>query len=38
VLFHHKPDRTDDALDAVLARFGETPHVTTATESLVLQL
>ena len=38
VLFHHKPDRTDDALDAMLARFGETPRVTIATESLVLQL
>ena len=38
VLFHHKPDRTDDALDEVLARFGDVPHVTPATESLVLQL
>lgn len=38
-LFHHKPDRTDDALDLLTRRFeGQTPRVTVATESTVLEL
>jgi ribonuclease BN (tRNA processing enzyme) len=38
-LFHHKPDRTDDALDDQARRFeGQTQHVTVATESTVLDL
>jgi phosphoribosyl 1,2-cyclic phosphodiesterase len=39
VLLHHKPDRTDDALDAVARRFEGSPvAVTVATEGMVLQL
>ncbi|MEO9181446.1 MAG: MBL fold metallo-hydrolase [Acidimicrobiales bacterium] len=38
VLFHHKPHRTDDELDAIGRRFGDTPRVTIATQSTVLDL
>jgi ribonuclease BN (tRNA processing enzyme) len=37
VLFHHRPDRTDDALDALAQRFrGAFPHVIVAREGAVL--
>ncbi len=38
VLFHHQPDRTDDELDAMVGRFGDSPRVTIATESTVLEI
>jgi phosphoribosyl 1,2-cyclic phosphodiesterase len=38
VLFHHKPDRTDEALDAIARRFGADEPVTVADESLVIEL
>jgi phosphoribosyl 1,2-cyclic phosphodiesterase len=38
VLFHHKPDRTDDALDELAARLGGAGDVTVASEDLVLTL
>ena len=38
VLFHHKPDRTDDALDALAARFTGDDAVTVAAEDLVVTL
>jgi phosphoribosyl 1,2-cyclic phosphodiesterase len=38
VLFHHKPDRTDDALDELAERLGGDGSVRVATESLVLNL
>ena len=38
VLFHHKPSRSDDALDELAARLGRDGHVTVASESLVLNL
>ena len=38
VLFHHKPSRTDDALDALAARLGADGTVVVASEDLVLQL
>jgi phosphoribosyl 1,2-cyclic phosphodiesterase len=38
VLFHHKPDRTDEQLDAIAGRFGPEPVVLIASESMVLQL
>jgi phosphoribosyl 1,2-cyclic phosphodiesterase len=39
VLFHHKPDRTDDALDQLGQRFTAAPvPVTVAAEGLVFQL
>lgn len=38
-LFHHKPDRTDDALDDLSRRFeGRTPEITVAAETMVLDL
>lgn len=37
VLFHYKPDRTDDAMDAIVRRFAG-QSVTAATQSLVLDL
>jgi phosphoribosyl 1,2-cyclic phosphodiesterase len=37
VLLHHKPDRSDDALDEIARRFTGQP-VTTASQSLVLDL
>jgi len=38
VLFHHQPDRTDNALDELGKRFGRTTQVIVAAESLVLEL
>jgi ribonuclease BN (tRNA processing enzyme) len=38
VLFHHKPNRTDIQLDAIAGRFGPTPEVLIASESMVLEL
>jgi ribonuclease BN (tRNA processing enzyme) len=38
VLYHYKPDRTDDALDVIAERFVDDPQVTFATQSLVLEL
>lgn len=38
VLFHHQPDRPDDALDLLADRFGPSSGVVVASESLVLQL
>jgi len=38
VLFHHKPDRTDDELDAIGGRFGPEPTVLVGAESMVLEL
>jgi phosphoribosyl 1,2-cyclic phosphodiesterase len=38
VLFHHKPDRTDEQLDAIAGRFGPEPVVLIASESMVLEL
>jgi ribonuclease BN (tRNA processing enzyme) len=38
LLTHHKPDRTDDALDALAARFHPDPHVTVAAEGQVIDL
>lgn len=38
VLFHHKPDRTDDALDALAARLCTDDAVVVASEHLVLEL
>ena len=38
VLFHHKPDRTDDALDAMPARTGDADDVVVAAETIVVDL
>ena len=40
VLFHHRHDRTDDALDALARRLGssDSPRVSVATEDTVLEL
>jgi phosphoribosyl 1,2-cyclic phosphodiesterase len=38
VLFHHQPDRSDEALDRLAERFAPDPPVTIASESLVLEL
>ncbi len=38
VLFHHKPDRTDDELDEIATRFGSVPQVLIASETMVLGL
>jgi phosphoribosyl 1,2-cyclic phosphodiesterase len=38
LLAHHKPDRTDDELDALAARFRADPHVTVAVEGQVIDL
>jgi phosphoribosyl 1,2-cyclic phosphodiesterase len=38
VLFHHKPDRTDDELDALAARFASDERVAVAAEDLVVTL
>ncbi len=39
VLFHHRPDRVDDALDSIGQRFtSPPPQVTVAAQSLVLDL
>ena len=37
VLFHHHPDRTDDELDVLAVSLGDSPRVTVATESTVLE-
>ena len=40
VLFHHSPERTDDALDAALADLQRTAaplHITAATEGMVIE-
>jgi hypothetical protein len=39
VLFHHRPDRTDEALDRLALRFKDaSPSVTVAAEGLVVDL
>jgi phosphoribosyl 1,2-cyclic phosphodiesterase len=38
VLFHHKPNRTDEELDSIGSRFGPEPKVLVAAESIVLEL
>jgi ribonuclease BN (tRNA processing enzyme) len=38
LLAHHKPDRTDDALDQMAARFAADPRVTVGVEGQVLDL
>jgi ribonuclease BN (tRNA processing enzyme) len=38
LLTHHKPDRTDDALDALAARFRPDPHVAVAAEGQIIDL
>ena len=38
VLFHHRPDRTDDVLDELPKRFDSGPPVVVASEFLVLEL
>lgn len=38
VLFHHKPERTDDQLDVIARRFDPEAPVLLATESMVLDL
>jgi phosphoribosyl 1,2-cyclic phosphodiesterase len=38
VLFHHRPDRTDEALDELARRYGGTPEVTPAAQDAILRL
>ncbi|HET9970665.1 MAG TPA: hypothetical protein VFQ68_20690, partial [Streptosporangiaceae bacterium] len=38
LLAHHKPDRTDDELDALAARFLADPRVAVAAEGQVIDL
>jgi phosphoribosyl 1,2-cyclic phosphodiesterase len=38
LLTHHKPDRTDKALDTLAARFRADPHVTVAAEGQLIDL
>jgi phosphoribosyl 1,2-cyclic phosphodiesterase len=38
LLAHHKPDRTDDELDALAARFRADPYVAVAAEGQVIDL
>jgi hypothetical protein len=38
LLTHYKPDRTDDALDELAARFRATPQVTVAAEGHIITL
>jgi phosphoribosyl 1,2-cyclic phosphodiesterase len=38
MLFHHRPDRTDDALDALAGRFSSEPQVTLAAQGSQLAL
>jgi len=38
LLTHHKPDRTDDALDALAARFRPDPRVTVAAQGQLIDL
>jgi phosphoribosyl 1,2-cyclic phosphodiesterase len=37
-LFHHKPDRTDDELDAIEQRFASSEKVTVVAQSTVLEI
>lgn len=38
LLFHHKPDRTDDELDQLAARFADDPRVAIAAGGAVIEL
>ncbi len=38
VLFHHRPDRTDEALDKLARRYESTPGVSAATQDAILRL
>ena len=38
LLTHHKPDRTDDALDALATRFRTDPTVTVAAQGQLIDL
>jgi hypothetical protein len=38
VLFHHRPDRNDEALNDLARRFEDAPNVTVAVQDAVLQL
>jgi ribonuclease BN (tRNA processing enzyme) len=38
VLFHHRPDRTDEALDELARRYEGTPGVAPATQDAILRL
>jgi hypothetical protein len=38
LLAHHKPDRTDDALDRLAARFRTGPSIAVAAEGQVIDL
>jgi phosphoribosyl 1,2-cyclic phosphodiesterase len=38
LLAHHKPDRTDDELDLLAARFGADADVAVAAEGQVIDL
>jgi hypothetical protein len=38
VLAHHKPDRTDQDLDLLAARFAADPQVVVAAEGTVIDL
>ena len=38
LLAHHKPDRTDEALDRLAARFRADPSITVAAEGQVIDL
>lgn len=38
VLFHHRPDRTDEALDELARRYESTPEVTPAAQDAILRL
>ncbi len=38
VLFHHRPDRTDAALERIAERFGSDPEVSLAKQGAVVEL
>ena len=38
ILFHHRPDRTDDELDALAKRFEDNPSVSVGVQGTVLKL
>ena len=38
LLFHHKPDRTDEQLDRLAARFADDPRVGLAADGMVIDL
>ncbi len=38
LLFHHRPDRTDDAMDALAGRFASHPNVALAAQGVTLSL